>query len=440
MNPPQTTVSFVSLGCFKNTVDTEVLGGMLTERGIRIISSYEEADWIVINPCGFIQPAKEESISEILSALELKTNGQVRHVAVIGCLSERYLEELRQNFPDVDLIWGVNEPQGLATAIARNQPAQYGKNPAFLYDHTHSRIQTTPPNTGFIKVSEGCDMKCNFCAIPAIRGPYRSRDIESVIREAAAMRKRGVAELNLISQNSTYFGIDRGPSAQLPLLLKSLSTLGFDWIRVLYLMPEAVTQEILEGFAHPGILPYFDLPFQHVATPLLRRMRRGGSADSFQRLIETIRRDFSDAVIRSTFITGFPGETEALFQELCDFARELRIERIGAFDFSPEEGTPAFDLDGRIPSEDAVLRREELMDISDANLEIYNRRITDTVQPFLPGGPSPWEQETTLGRISSQAPEVDGLTEIRADFSMASPPVSVRITDFRQNILQGEPE
>jgi len=438
MNPPQTTVSFISLGCFKNTVDTEVLGGMLTEMGVRIVSSYEAADWIVINTCGFIQPAKEESISEILSALEMKTNGEVQHVAVIGCLAERYLEELRQNFPDVDLIWGVNDPHNLATAIAHDQPAPYGKIPVFLYDHTHSRIQTTPPNTGFIKISEGCDMKCNFCAIPAIRGPYRSRDIESVIREAETMRKRGVAELNLISQNSTYFGLDHGPSSQLPVLLKSLSSLGFDWIRVLYLMPEAVTEEILEGFSYPGILPYFDLPLQHVAPPLLRRMRRGGSADTFQRLIEKIRRDFSAAVIRSTFITGFPGETEALFQELCDFARELRIERIGAFAFSPEEGTPAFDLDGRVPPEDAVLRREELMDISDANLEAYNQRITGTVQSFLPGGPSPWEQETTLGRISSQAPEVDGLTEIRADLSMTSAPISIRITASRQNILQGE--
>ncbi|MBN1196420.1 MAG: 30S ribosomal protein S12 methylthiotransferase RimO [Candidatus Aminicenantes bacterium] len=438
MNHPSTTVSFVSLGCFKNTVDTEVLGGMLEQMGVRIVSSYEEADWIIINTCGFIQPAKEESISEILSALEMKAEGKVRHVAVIGCLSERYLDELTKNFPEVDLIWGVNDPRDLAAAIAFNQPARYGPTSTFLYNHNHSRILTTPPNTGFIKISEGCDMKCSFCAIPAIRGPYRSRDTQSVIREAETMRKRGVAELNLISQNSTYFGLDRGPASLLPQMLRSLSTLGFDWIRVLYLMPEAVTEEILEGFSHPGILPYFDLPLQHVSTPLLRRMRRGGSADTFQRLIETIRRDFSDAIIRSTFITGFPGETEALFQELCDFARELRIERIGAFAFSPEEGTPAFDLDDPVPVKVAMHRREELMDISDANLEAYNRRIIGTVQSFLPGGPSPWEQQTTLGRISSQAPEVDGLTEIRADFSMTSPPVPARITSFRQNILQGE--
>lgn len=439
MNPLETTVSFVSLGCFKNTVDTEVLGGLLSQKGVRVVSSYEDADWIVINTCGFIQPAKEESIDEILSALEMKAAGQVRHVAVTGCLSERYLDELRRNFPDLDLIWGVNDPQGLVDAIASGKPASYGRAPAFLYDHTFPRIQTTPPNTSFIKISEGCDMKCSFCAIPAIRGPYRSRNMESIIREAADMRERGVAEINLISQNSTHFGRAPGQPSALPLLLKKLSTLGFDWIRVLYLMPDAVTTKILEGFSHPGVLPYFDLPLQHVSKPLLQRMRRGGSAEAFTRLISTIRRDYPDAVIRTSFITGFPGETEAMFQELCDFARELQLERIGVFTFSPEEGTPAFEFDGRVPVEDAARRRDELMDISDANLEVYNRLVIGKIQSFLPGGPSPWEQNITLGRISTQAPEVDGLTEIRGEIPMTSAPVPVRIHAFRQNILQGEP-
>jgi len=439
MTPSETTCAFVSLGCFKNTVDTEVLGGLLAGMGVHIVSPYEDADWVVINTCGFIQTAKEESIGEIFSALEKKAGGQVRHVAVTGCLSERYLSDLRKNFPDVDLLWGVNDPQELARAIATGTPAVYGGAAPFLYDHTHPRILTTPPNTAFVKISEGCDMNCSFCAIPAIRGAYRSREAESVVREAAAMRERGVAELVLISQNSTHFGRDLTPPSQLPGLLQALSTLGFDWIRVLYLMPEEVSEEVLAGFSHPGVLPYFDLPFQHVVPTLLRRMHRRGDAESFARLISSIRRSFPEAVIRSTFITGFPGETEDAFRQLCEFARESRIERIGAFAFSPEEGTPAFDLDNQVAPEDAQNRREELMDISDANLEAYNRRILETAQWFLPGGPSPWERGTTLGRIASQAPEVDGLTEIHADIPMTSAPVRVRISSFRQNILQGEP-
>jgi len=439
MKSPRTTVAFVSLGCFKNTVDTEVLGGLLSSMGVRVVSPYENADWIVVNTCGFIQPAKEESIQEILSALEMKAEGRVQHVAVMGCLSERYLADLQENFPEVNLIWGVNDPRGLAVAIAENKSARYDEPPLYLYDHTLPRILTTPPNTAFIKISEGCDMKCSFCAIPAIRGPYRSRDLDSVVSEAEAMRGRGVAELNLISQNSTHFGRDKKGGENLPRLLQALSPLGFDWIRVLYMMPEEVTPEILEGFAHPRILPYFDLPFQHVSAPLLKRMRRGGNRETFSRLIESIRRGYPDAVIRATFITGFPGETDNDFRQLMDFARDSRIERIGAFVYSPEEGTAAFNLKDPVPQELAQQRREELMDISDTNLEEYNRSISGSIQSFLPGGPSPWESGSTLGRISSQAPEVDGLAEIKADIPMTSGPIQVRVTAFRQNILQGEP-
>ncbi len=437
MTSHQTTVSFTSLGCFKNTVDTEVLGGMLTSLGLRPVSPYEDADWIIVNTCGFIQSAKEESIDEILSALEKKENSTTRHVAVTGCLSERYGQELKENFPQLDVVWGVNDPLGLARFIAGKSRETYRREPDFLYDHTHPRIITTPPNTSFIKISEGCDMKCSFCAIPMIRGAFRSRTVDSVVQEAVGMRERGVAELNLISQNSTHFGRDRGGESELPLLLKSLSPLGFDWIRVLYLMPEAVTPEIIAGFHTPHVLPYFDLPFQHVSAPLLKQMNRGGDSASHAALISRIRGEFPDAVIRSTFIVGFPGETESQFNELCDFALNTGIEHFGAFAFSPEEDTPAFDLEGRLDPEELVQRRETLMDISDANLEAFNQRIQSTTTHFLPAGPSPWESGATLGRIESQAPEVDGFTEIHADLPATSRPIPVKITGYRQNILQG---
>ena len=443
----QTTVSFVSLGCFKNLVDTEVLGGLLEKKNLRLVSSYEESDWLVINTCGFIRDAKEESIDEILAALEKKEQGEIKHVAVFGCLTQRYHQDLQKTFKKADILWGVNDLEQLADAIAASGNKQkknkndyaYKDTGPFLYNHTHKRIVTTTPNVTFIKISEGCNMKCSFCAIPQIRGPYRSREIDSIVKEAENYKNWGFRELNLISQNSTYFGKDRGSKSELPLLLKELSHLEFDGIRVLYLMPEEVTEEIIDAFSYRSVIPYFDLPFQHVAEKVLKLMNRGGGIEKNAELIRSIRRKFQRAVIRSSFIVGFPGESEEDFQQLVTFAREAQIERIGVFSYSEEENTEAFDLKEKVapvPPEVIELRKELLMDVSDENIRKYNERIIDTTQDFLPLGA--WDNYTTIGRIQSQAPDTDGLTCVNVPFTDDYSNYKISITDYQDEMLYGE--
>ncbi len=438
MENEKITASFVSLGCFKNVVDTEVLGGMLEKHNIRIVSSYEDSDWIIINTCGFIREAKEEGIEEILAALEKKVTGETKHVAIFGCLTQRYYEELKVNFKKADIIWGVNDLDQLAHLIAEGKKTEYKNKNLFLYDDSHNRIITTTPNSTFIKISEGCNMQCSFCAIPQIRGPFRSRAIDSIIKEAGAYKEMDFQEINLISQNSTYFGKDRGAKSQLPELLKEISSLGFSAVRVLYLMPEEVTDEIITGFSYPGIIPYFDLPFQHVSLPLLKRMNRGGGSVKNLELIKNIRAKYAEAVIRSSFIVGFPGETQAEFEELLDFADKAKIERIGVFGYSDEENTEAFKLKKKNPQEVIETRKEALMDISDQNMEKYNKKIVGTVQDFLPLGPSPWDGHSTIGRIKSQAPETDGFTQVNEPFEDDYHMFQIKITGFKHEMVFGE--
>ncbi|MCK4835914.1 MAG: 30S ribosomal protein S12 methylthiotransferase RimO [Candidatus Aminicenantes bacterium] len=436
MDKQETTLSFVSLGCFKNIVDTEVLGGMLENHNIKIVSTYEDSDWVVINTCGFIQEAKEESIDEILRALERKEKGEIKKVAVIGCLTQRYYQDLKKYFKNADIIWGVNDFSQLARLIAANKKQNYSDKGLFLYDENHERIIITTPNTTFIKISEGCDMTCSFCAIPQIRGPYRSRTTLSIVKEAEKYLAMGFQEVNIISQNTTYFGKDKGQKSLLPRLLKDLSTLGFKWIRVLYLMPEEVDEDIVEAFSNPSILPYFDLPFQHLSPAILKRMKRGGGIQKNLELINTIRKEYPNGVIRSTFIVGFPGETDREFRQLVQFTRDSAIERIGIFGFSPEENTPAFNLKNRVYSKVIEERKNTLMDISDQNIQIFNKRLLNTIQEFIPLGP--WENNSTIGRIKSQAPEVDGFTQIKSPFDEDYKIKKVRITGFKNEFLYGE--
>jgi ribosomal protein S12 methylthiotransferase len=440
MKDQKVTASFVSLGCFKNIVDTEVLGGMLEKQGIRIVSPYEDSDWVIINTCGFIRDAKEESIDEILAALEKKESGEMKHVAVFGCLTQRYYKEMKTSFKKADIIWGVNDFEELAKQIAAKNRKQYKYNDKtlFLYNENHKRIITTTPNSTFIKISEGCSMKCSFCAIPQIRGPFRSRAIDSIVKEAEKYKKMGFQEINLISQNSTSFGKDKGTESLLPGLLKSLSALHFNAIRVLYLMPEEVTDKIIEAFAYPSIIPYFDLPFQHVSPGILKRMNRGGSSQKNLELIENIRNKYKDAVIRSTFIVGFPGETEGDFRELMEFAKKSGIERFGVFGYSDEENTEAFKLEKKVNAENIRERKERLMDISDRNIENYNKKIIGTTREFLPQGPCPWDNHATIGRITSQAPETDGFTQIDEPFGDDYRMFCIKITGFQNEMLYGE--
>ncbi len=434
--PGNRRAAFVSLGCFKNTVDSEVLAGMLLARGMDVVSEYENPDWLIINTCGFIRDAKEESIGEILAALEKKEKGEIRRLVVFGCLIQRYHRELREAFANADILWGVNDTTALADAIAANRPEVYPDRELFLYDDTHRRPTFTTANSSFIKISEGCDMACSFCAIPQIRGPFRSRTISSILREAEKLKKRGAEELNLISQNSTHFGKDKEKNSLLPALLKAVSTLGFRWVRVLYLMPEEVTPDILEGFDRPSLLPYFDLPFQHVSPRILKKMHRGGSYEANLGLVRDIRRHFPEAVLRSTFIVGFPGESEDDFRRLLDFAAEAALERIGVFAYSPEENTASFSLPGRRSPRTIVDRKHRLLDVGDRNLLRFNGGLVGKSLDFLPLGP--WTHDSTIGRIWAQAPEVDGHCRVKVRFSEKAAMFPVRVSGYENEMLLGE--
>jgi ribosomal protein S12 methylthiotransferase len=434
--PVSRSAAFVSLGCFKNTVDSEVLAGMLRERGMAIVSEYEDPDWLVINTCGFIRDAKEESIEEILAALEKKETGKIKKLAVFGCLIQRYHKDLAGTFAAADILWGVNDIEALADAIAADRSSPYPDQQLFLYTDKHPRATFTTANSSFIKISEGCNMACSFCAIPQIRGPFRSRSIPSIMKEAEALKKRGVEELNLISQNSTYFGKDRVLTSRLPALLHELSGVGFRWLRVLYLMPEEITPEILDGFDRPSVLPYFDLPFQHVAAGVLKKMKRGGGYEKNLRLVRDIRRRFPGAVLRSTFIVGFPGESADDFRKLLDFSSEAGLERIGAFVFSPEEGTASFALPGRTKPRSGAERKRLLLDVSERNLRRFNKSLLGKTLDFLPL--APWTSRSTIGRVWAQAPEVDGHCEVKTVFAEGRPMFPVRISGSRGEMLNGE--
>ncbi|MEN8153265.1 MAG: 30S ribosomal protein S12 methylthiotransferase RimO [Acidobacteriota bacterium] len=436
MEKTVTTASFISLGCFKNIVDTEVLGGMLNEKNIKLVSPYEETDWLIINTCGFIRDAKEESIDEILNAFERKDAGEIKYVAVFGCLVQRYHNEIKDTFKNADILWGVNDMEELAQLILEKGKKEYEDKELFLYDHQYKRIITTTPNSTFLKISEGCNMKCSFCSIPQIRGKFRSRSLDSIIKEAENYRNMGFKELNLISQNSTYFGRDNGGRSQLPILIKEISKVGFDWVRVLYLMPEDVNDEVIDSFKHPSILPYFDLPFQHVSKKILTKMKRGSGIYNSIDLITKIRKEIKDAVIRSSFITGFPGETEDDFDELKEFVSEMEIERLGVFGYSDEENTAAFSLKNKISPEVIEERKEIILDISDKNIKKYNNKILETTQIFLPLGP--WDNNTTIGRIKSQAPETDGLSTINTLFEGEYLPYKVKVTGSENELIYGE--
>jgi ribosomal protein S12 methylthiotransferase len=434
--PESRTVSFVSLGCFKNTVDSEVLAGMLKERGMEIVSEYENPDWLVINTCGFIRDAKEESIGEILTALEKKEKGEIKKLAVFGCLIQRYRQELQGTFKNVDILWGVNDMEELADVMAEDRRAEYQNKNLFLYSDRHQRLPFTTPGSTFIKISEGCNMTCSFCSIPMIRGPYRSRPILSILKEAENLKRQGVEELNLISQNSTYFGKDRSKHSQLPDLLKEISGLGFRWLRVLYLMPEEITAEILESFAGPSLLPYFDLPFQHVSAGILKKMQRGGNFKKNLRLVRQIRNMFPEAVLRSTFIVGFPGEGEDDFRQLLEFAAEAAIERIGVFGFSLEENTASCKLPQRKKPQTIEDRKNCLLDVSDSNLQKYNQTLIGQTMDFLPL--APWTDGSTIGRIASQAPEVDGHCVVQLKFRETFKLFPIKISGFQNEMLFGE--
>lgn len=412
-------IGFISLGCPKNLVDSEVMIGLLEKQGHTITADPKEAEILVVNTCSFIEASKKESIDAILEAAQMKDAGSCKKLIVAGCLPERYAERILSEMPEVDAVLGVNQIEQIDTVIQGGRtdlPDSYGRSDAdlYLYDHTTPRSLIGPKFTAYIKISEGCDHICSFCAIPKIRGPFRSRTMQSIVSEATRLASEGVKEVILISQDTTSYGTDLGMSDGLARLVKALGKIeGLVWIRILYMYPNLFSDKLIEAMnSSSKICKYIDMPLQHASARMLRSMRRGGSRDSLERLIKHIRRNLPGVTLRSTMIVGFPGETEDDFGELKDFCREMEFDRLGVFTYSDEEDTEAFDLGDKVPARTAERRRRILMKQQETISARKNRGLIGRKFPVLVEGLSRESELLLEGRLESQAPEIDGICMI----------------------------
>ncbi|MDX6612804.1 MAG: ribosomal protein methylthiotransferase [Blastocatellia bacterium] len=445
-----TKVGFISLGCPKNLVDSEVMMGQLQANGYHITSDASEADMLVVNTCGFIDAAKKESIEAILEAGRLKSDGKAQRLIVAGCLVERYRDELKASMPEVDAFIGTGQINEILAVCDPNTNTRTlpvmtlgNQSATYLYDDSTPRILATPSHYAFIKIAEGCDRPCAFCFIPQMRGHFRSRRFGSIVAEAQQLAEEGVKELILVAQDSSRYGEDLGKQDALAHLLRELShTNGIEWVRVMYTYPTHISDAFLDVLAEePRAVKYLDMPLQHASQNVLKLMKRGGNRASLERLIQRVRARVPGIAVRTTFITGFPGETESDFEELLAFVKEVEFDRVGVFTYSDEEGTPAFDLPNKVEAKTAKRRRARLMTAQSRISQRRNQsRIGTTVRVMFEGDSS----ESDLlwrGRMETQAPDIDGcvlINDAPADFSpVAGEILSVQITDAQEYDLVG---
>ncbi|HEY1940031.1 MAG TPA: 30S ribosomal protein S12 methylthiotransferase RimO [Candidatus Angelobacter sp.] len=454
--PAPLKVGFVSLGCPKNLVDSEVMMGMLQNGGAQITSRAEDADVIVVNTCSFIDSAKQESVNTILEMAQHKISGKAQKLVVAGCLVERYRTEIQKNIPEVDAVVGTGELDAILAAagivaggapadkspfvilnhssngqvlksgiparaegLAREQSGRFSRAewdgaiadlPNYLYDETTPRVLATPKASAYIKIAEGCDHPCGFCIIPQLRGKFRSRHFESVIAEAERLAANGVREITLIGQDTTCYGEDLGLKDGLALLLERLAQIeDLRWVRFLYAYPNKITGKLLETIAqHDKICSYIDVPLQHASASVLKRMKRGAGAEIFLKSVERMRRTISNLTLRTSFIVGFPGETEADFAELCQFVQAAQFDWLGVFSYSDEDGAAAYHLGDKVPPREIERRRKKLMQIQRQISKKSKRKLIGREFDVLALGPS---EETELlweGRTAMHAPEIDG--------------------------------
>ena len=443
-------VGFISLGCPKNLVDSEVMMGQLKQSGYQITADAADAETIVVNTCGFIDSAKKESIDTILEAAQLKTNGQAKRLIVAGCLVERYRDELKAEIPEVDAFIGTSQINDILTVCdpktnTRSLPVvQLGNQSAtYLYDDSTPRVLATPSHYAFVKIAEGCDRPCAFCFIPQMRGHFRSRRFGSIIAEAHQLAEEGVKEIILVAQDSSRYGEDLGKQDALARLLRELSHVdGIEWVRVMYTYPTHISDAFLDVLAEePKAVKYLDMPLQHASQNVLKLMKRGGNRKSLERLIERVRKRVPGIGVRTTFISGFPGETEDDYKELLGFIKSVEFDRVGVFTYSDEEGTPAFDLSDKVPSRTAARRRNSLMkEQAKISRRRNKQRVGDVVQVLFEGE----SKESELlwqGRMETQAPDIDGCVLINDVPDGMSPAagelVNVRITEAHEYDLVG---
>jgi ribosomal protein S12 methylthiotransferase len=442
LNPPKTApkVGFVSLGCPKNLVDSEVMMGMLAQAGAELVPRAEDADVIVVNTCSFIESAQQESVNTILEMARHKTGG-TKKLVVAGCLVERFRQEIQKNIPEVDAVVGTGELEKILEAAgiepappsdppfrilgsrpegdARAANGRFSREswdgaisdlPNYLYNETTPRVLATPRSTAYIKIAEGCDHPCSFCIIPQLRGKFRSRRFESVVAEAERLARSGVREITLIGQDTTCYGEDFGLKDGLALLLEKLAGIEeLRWVRFLYAYPNKITTRLLETIAaHEKICSYVDVPLQHASAATLKRMKRGGGAEIFLRTIEKMRRTIPGVTIRTSFIVGFPGETEKEFEELCEFARQAEFDWMGTFAYSDQEGATAYSLDDKLSPREVEGRRKHLMDIQRGISKRRKKALRGKEFDILLEGPSEESDLLYEARSVMHAPEIDG--------------------------------
>ena len=403
--------------------------GQLVSRGHELTPHPDQAEVLVVNTCSFIDPAKQESVDTILEMAEYKKIGRARKLIVAGCLVERYRGDIRRDMPEVDALIGTNELErivGLCEGWAHGCGDDGGADPApaYLYHDLTPRVLATPGHYAYIKIAEGCDHPCTFCVIPQYRGEFRSRRFESVIAEAARLFQQGVREINLIGQDTTCFGEDLGIQDGLALLLARLAqieTAREKWIRFLYAYPNKVTQRLLDTMAaHDALVKYIDMPLQHSSAAVLKRMKRGASGDIFLKLIERIRRTIPGVAIRTSFIVGFPGETDGDFEELCGFVKAADFDRLGVFSYSDEDSSGSYGLDGKVDARTIYNRKRHLMAVQRKIARARNRRLVGSEATVLVSGVSAETDLLWEGRMATQAPEIDGVTLIN-DFEGGEP-------------------
>ena len=412
-NRTMNKIGFVSLGCEKNLVDSEVMLGLLRRRGYEITPQPEQADVIVVNTCGFIDKAKQESVDTILEMAEFKNSGQCCRLVVTGCLVERYRDEIQAEIPEVDAVLGTTQLESIIDLCEGRTPPSV-ENPYYLYDENTPRLLTTPGYTAYIKVAEGCDRPCSFCVIPRIRGSHRSRPMASILKEARFLAEGGVREIVLISQETTHYGADLGMKQGLSRLLRELAKVeGIDWIRFLYAFPSQLGEDVLAAMREEEkVCRYLDMPLQHASQRILRSMKRGGSSSSLSRLLDRVREKVPGITLRTSMIVGYPGETEEEFAELCRFVETIGFDRLGAFTYSDEEEAGSCRLDGKLPQPLIERRRRRLMGIQAKISRRKNRSMVGKRRPVLVEGKSAESDLLWQGRLESQAPRIDGVVLI----------------------------
>jgi ribosomal protein S12 methylthiotransferase len=432
---PPPTFAFVSLGCPKNLVDSERMLGRLTQDGYALVPEAEGADVVVVNTCGFIEPARQESMACIREMLALKEQGKVGAVVVAGCLAERKGEELLREIPEVDHIVGVFGREEITQVVNRamaqtnEQRALFRPAPIRAQEDT-ARLRITPRHYAYLKISEGCDRLCTFCAIPGMRGKHVTKPMEEVLREARELAADGVRELIVVAQDTTYYGMDLYGRVRLAELLRELDRVdGLEWIRILYAYPIHFTDELIDTLAGAKkIVPYLDMPLQHVNDQVLRRMQRRVNRATTEDLLARLRSRISHLALRTTFIVGFPGETDAEFEELVAFVRATRFERAGVFPYSFEPGTPATRLDGHLSDEIKLERQKELMEAQQEVAFEWSRAQIGREMEVLIDGPDPEIPNHSLGRSHADAPDIDGLVRVKGKGLHAGDLVRVKVT------------